>query len=81
MHGVVPLVGCRSQKQARDSIGALGWQLKPEHVKELDALALGRSTLDSPGWRRMIFVTLFGIVMTVCQLCDFLGFGMVSNAK
>lgn len=80
-HGVVPLVGCRSQKQAKDSMGAFGWGLKPEHVQELDQLALGRSTLDSPGWRRMIFVSLFGIVMTVCQMCDALGFGMVQQAK
>jgi pyridoxine 4-dehydrogenase len=80
-HGVVPLVGCRSQKQAKDSIGALSFQLKKEHVEELDALALSRSTLDSPPWRRMIFVTLFGVVMTVCQMCDTLGFGMVHQAR
>ena len=81
-HGVVPLVGCRSEKQAKDSIGgAVGWNLKEEDVKELDAVALSRSTLDSPGWRRMFFVSLFGIVMTVCQMCDALGFGMVKEAK
>ena len=80
-HNTIPLVGCRTQKQAQDSIGALGWKLKPEHVEELDKLALARSTLDSPGWRRMLFVSLFGVVMTVCQLCDFLGFGIVKEAK
>ncbi|CAB9504954.1 Uncharacterized oxidoreductase At1g06690, chloroplastic [Seminavis robusta] len=80
-HGVVPLVGCRSQKQAQDSIGALGWRLTDAHIRELDQLALGRSTLDSPGWRRMIFVTLFGIVMTVCQMCDAFGFGMVKQTR
>lgn len=80
-HGVVPLVGCRSQKQANDSIGALGWKLKPDHVEELDDLALSRSTLDSPAWRRMLFVSLFGIVMLVCQLCDTLGLGIVHEAR
>lgn len=80
-HGVVPLVGCRSQKQAKDSIGALGWNLKEEDVLELDKVALAKSTLDSPKWRRMIFVTLFGIVKAVCQLCDTLGYGMVQQAK
>ena len=81
-HGVVPLVGCRSEKQAKDSIGGVvGWNLKEEDVKVLDAIALGRSTLDSPGWRRMLFVSLFGIVMTVCQIFDALGYGMVKEAK
>lgn len=80
-HGVVPLVGCRSPKQAKDSIGALGWKLKPEHVRELDQLALGRSTLDSPGWRRMLFVNLFGLVMVFCQICDAFGYGVVKHAS
>jgi pyridoxine 4-dehydrogenase len=80
-HGVVPLVGCRSPKQAKDSIGALGWRLKPEHVQELDRLALKRSTFDSPGWKRMIFVSLFGLVMIVCQICDTLGYGIVKHAR
>jgi len=73
-HGVVPLLGCRSSKQAKDSIGALGWKMKEEHVKELDEVALGRSTLDSPPLRRMFFVALFGVVMKLCQICDALGF-------
>ena len=80
-HGVVPLVGCRTPKQAKDTIGALGWRLKPEHVQELDRLALDRSTLDSPGWKRMIFVSLFGLVMTCCQICRALGYGIVQHAR
>lgn len=80
-HGTVPLVGCRSTHQARDSLGALGWFLKKEDVAKLDAVALSKSTLESPGWRRMIFVSLFGVVMMVCQLLDALGFGMVKEAS
>lgn len=79
-HDTIPLVGCRSQKQAQDSLGSLGWILKPEDVKRLDQVALSKSTLESPKWRRMLFVTLFGIVMLVCQACDFCGYGMVKAA-
>lgn len=46
-HKVIPLVGCRSTSQARDSVGCLGWSLSEEDVKRLDAVALDRSTLDS----------------------------------
>jgi aryl-alcohol dehydrogenase-like predicted oxidoreductase len=46
-HEVVPLVGCRSPQQARDSMGCLGWSLSTEDVQELDKLALDRSTLES----------------------------------
>lgn len=74
-HNVVPLVGCRSTQQAKDSIGCLGWSLQEEDVKALDEVALDKSTLDSPPWRRAIFVTLFSIVNVVCQTLDRLGFG------
>ena len=46
-HGVVPLVGCRSPRQAIDSIGCLGWSLTEQDVKELDHVALDKSTLES----------------------------------
>lgn len=113
-HDVIPLVGCRSAKQANDSVGCLGWSLSPEDVKALDKVALPASTLDStyqferrgssqddalihhclrsvinswslvlfcisagPSWRRMFFVSLFGVVMVVCRTLDSLGFGSV----
>jgi pyridoxine 4-dehydrogenase len=74
-HNVVPLVGCRSVRQARDSMGSLGWALYPQDVLILDHVALDKSTLESPVWRRSIFVTLFGIVNIVCRFMDQLGFG------
>jgi pyridoxine 4-dehydrogenase len=46
-HGVIPLVGCRSPGQARDSVGCLGWDLAPSDVERLDRVALDRSTLES----------------------------------
>jgi hypothetical protein len=108
-HNVIPLVGCRSPSQARDSVGCLGWSLSKQDVKKLDQVALDKSTLESksilgvrkkslsaciftyiifflslftgPPWRRMIFVTLFGIVMVVCRTLDSLGFGSVVPMK
>lgn len=80
-HGTIPLVGCRSVKQAKDSVGALGWKLEKEDVEKLDTVALGKSTLDSPGWRRMIFVSLFGFVMIACRALDYFGYGMVKAAS
>lgn len=79
-HGVVPLVGCRSTRQAKDSIGCLGWSLKDEDVKALDDVALDKSTLDSPSWRRALFVTLFGVVHVVCRALDSLGFGRLDTS-
>lgn len=108
-HQVIPLVGCRSPDQARDSVGCLGWKLNQEDVTKLDKLALSKSTLESkhflflwfdgvllllsshicsafvsvkpflsaslgPAWRRMLFVSLFGIVMVVCRTLDNMGF-------
>jgi len=46
-HNVIPLVGCRSIKQARDSVGCLGWSLSKTDVERLDQVALDRSTLES----------------------------------
>ena len=46
-HGVIPLVGCRSPSQARDTVGCLGWNLSPEDVQQLDRVALAKSTLES----------------------------------
>jgi pyridoxine 4-dehydrogenase len=46
-HDVIPLVGCRSPGQARDSVGCLGWNLSKEDVERLDRVALDRSTLES----------------------------------
>jgi aryl-alcohol dehydrogenase-like predicted oxidoreductase len=80
-HDVIPLVGCRSVKQAKDSLGSVGWKLKQEDLEKLDQLALSRSTLQSPGWRRSIFVTLFGIVMIVCRALDWIGYGIVKEAS
>lgn len=80
-HNTIPLVGCRSVGQAKDILGALGWSLDIKDVKELDRLALKRSTLESPRWRRMIFVTLAGVVMMVCRSLDYWGFGMVKEAR
>ena len=76
-HGVIPLVGCRTVQQAKDSIGCLGWHLSKADVERLDQVALDRSTLESPAWRRMLFVTLFGLVMVTCRTLDWLGYGSV----
>jgi len=46
-HNVIPLVGCRSPSQARDSVGCLGWNLAEEDVEKLDRVALAKSTLES----------------------------------
>jgi pyridoxine 4-dehydrogenase len=69
-HDVIPLVGCRSPSQARDSVGCLHWKLSEDDVQALDKVALAKSTLDSPPWRRMLFVGLFGIVMVTCRTLD-----------
>ena len=78
-HGICILAGCRSTQQAKDTIGCLGWSLKDEDVKALDAVALDRSTLESPNWRRALFVTLFGMVHVVCRALDILGFGRLDT--
>jgi pyridoxine 4-dehydrogenase len=46
-HDVIPLVGCRSSAQAKDSVGCLGWSLRKDDVEALDQVALDRSTLES----------------------------------
>jgi len=80
-HEVVPLVGCRSLAQAKDSLGCLGWNLKPEDVQRLDKMALDRSALQSPPFRRAFFVTLFGIVNAICRTLDYWGYGNVLLKK
>ena len=80
-HKVIPLVGCRSKSQATDTLASLDWQLKQEERDLLDSLALTRCTLDSPLWRRKLFVALAGVVMTSCRLLDILGFGVVKQAS
>ncbi len=80
-HGTVPLVGCRSLKQAKDTLGVLSFDLTDEEVTELDALALDRSTLDSPGWRRAIFVSLAGLIMTICKGLDWIGYGRIEQTR
>lgn len=79
--GTIPLVGCRSVKQAKDTLGSLNFNLSKEEVTELDELALERSTLESPGWRRAIFVSLAGVIMTICRSLDWIGYGMIEQAK
>jgi pyridoxine 4-dehydrogenase len=74
-HGTIPLVGCRTVQQAQDSMGCLGWSLSATDVEQLDAVALNKSTLDSPAWKRTFFVALFGIVNIVCRTLDSWGFG------
>ncbi|KAL7544270.1 hypothetical protein ACHAWF_007650 [Thalassiosira exigua] len=69
-HNTIPLVGCRSKKQAEDSLSSLTFDLTADEVSALDALALNRCTLDSPGWRRKLFVALAGVVMTACRWMD-----------
>ena len=76
-HNTIPLVGCRSKQQAIDTLSSLDWELTPEQVAELDSLALSRCTLDSPKWRRKLFVILAGVVMTLCRWMDILGWGRV----
>lgn len=46
-HDVIPLVGCRSPRQAADTVGCLGWKLSESDVDRLDRVALDRSTLAS----------------------------------
>ena len=69
-HDTIPLVGCRSLAQAEDTLASLDWKLEDGEVKELDALALSKCTLDSPPWRRKLFVVLAGLVMTACRWMD-----------
>lgn len=38
--GTVPIPGCRTVEQARENLGAVGWQLKADAVQELDRQAL-----------------------------------------
>lgn len=71
----IPLVGCRSKQQAEDTLASLSLHLTSQEVAALDAVALNRCTLDSPAWRRKVFVVLAGVVMTVCRWLDHWGVG------
>lgn len=68
--GTVPLVGCRSKQQANDTLASLDLELSKKDIDTLDHLALSRCTLDSPTWRRKMFVILAGVVMVTCRLFD-----------
>lgn len=46
-HETIPLVGCRSASQAKDSVGCLGWHLSKDDVLKLDTVACDHSTLES----------------------------------
>lgn len=59
----MPLVGLRSRAQAADALGALRWRLAAEDVARLDAVALRRSTLAKPRWKRAIFVLAISALM------------------
>ena len=69
-HKTIPLVGCRSKEQAEDTLASLSLELTTEEIHRLDALALQRCTLDSPAWRRRLFVVLAGVVMSACRWLD-----------
>jgi len=71
--GTIPLVGCRSKQQAEDTLGSLSINLTKDEIEQLDLLALNRCTLDSPRWRRKLFVVLAGVVSSMCGLLDALG--------
>ena len=66
--GTIPLVGCRSNQQANDTLACLELGLSKKEIDTLDHLALSRCTLDSPTWRRKMFVILAGVVMVTCRL-------------
>jgi len=67
-HDCVPLIGCRTMRQAEDTLGCLGWRLADEQVRRLDAVSLGHSTLTGKKWKRVFFANLFGVVMVVTRL-------------
>eukprot|EP00401_Gymnodinium_catenatum_P068297 CAMPEP_0117529072 /NCGR_PEP_ID=MMETSP0784-20121206/37644_1 /TAXON_ID=39447 /ORGANISM="" /LENGTH=361 /DNA_ID=CAMNT_0005325383 /DNA_START=50 /DNA_END=1136 /DNA_ORIENTATION=+ len=67
-HGCVPLVGCRTLEQAKDTIGCLDWRLNEDQLRRLDGVALGHSTLTGKMWKRVFFANMFGIVMICCRL-------------
>jgi len=78
-HNTIPLVGCRSKLQAVDILSSLDWELESQDIEELDALALSKCTLDSPRWRRKVFVVLAGVIMTLCRWMDTLGYGRADH--
>lgn len=51
-HGAVPIPGAKNADQAAQNAGALGWELTPEELVELDGLALGGTrTLQQRVWQ------------------------------
>ncbi|KAI4154675.1 MAG: hypothetical protein LQ340_001519 [Diploschistes diacapsis] len=43
--GILPVVGIRKSKQAKDNLAALGWRLTNDEIKELDGVSLeGKAT-------------------------------------
>mmetsp|Transcript_14495 Transcript_14495/g.31182 ORF Transcript_14495/g.31182 Transcript_14495/m.31182 type:complete len:435 (-) Transcript_14495:26-1330(-) len=80
-HNTIPLVGCRSKQQAEDILASLSLHLSSEEVAALDTLALKKCTLDSPPWRRKLFVALAGVVMVACRWLDEWGFGVVERVE
>jgi len=71
-HDCIPLIGCRSLQQAQDTLGALGWRLNDEHIRRLDEVALGHSTLTGKRWKRVFFANVFGLVMVCCRFLRWL---------
>ena len=46
VHGIVPVVGVRSQAQAKSNAQALGWRLSDDEIKEIDAVSYqGKTTV------------------------------------
>jgi len=72
-HDCIPLVGCRSVSQAKDTLGSVGWKLSDDQVKRLDDAALSHSTLDGKRWKRVFFANLFGVVMMCCRFLRWCG--------
>eukprot|EP00934_Nitzschia_sp_Nitz4_P000322 Nitzschia sp. Nitz4//scaffold23_size168460//11093//12308//NITZ4_002201-RA/size168460-snap-gene-0.150-mRNA-1//-1//CDS//3329543581//322//frame0 len=61
-HGAIPLVGCRTVKQAVDAAGCMDWRLAKEEVKLLDELSLGLSLFERPFYRRCLFVVFLSML-------------------
>lgn len=46
VHGIVPVVGTRSEAQAESNAQALGWRLSDEEIKQIDAVSFqGKTTV------------------------------------
>eukprot|EP00899_Mesostigma_viride_P022553 jgi/Mesvir1/3482/Mv11973-RA.1 len=71
-HGHIPLVGCKNKAHVAEAAGCLGWEMTPEELKSLDALAMDRSTLEKPRWRRGFFLVLISTLILAYRLERFL---------